>query len=336
MRNRTLQYNLTTGRFTLPVVIFACTFCWILSYVLVPNLDVSVQRSPHDFFLWRELVSYLPVWGERLLNYLIYAIIGYFLIEMNNRFAIIRMRASIQTVVYFLIITICPEMHLLYAGDMAAVAFLAAMYFLFCSYQQTHPATYLFYSFMAIGIGSLFLPQLTYLAPIWLFEAYRFQSLTLRSFCAAVVGWALPYWFLFAHAAFYGDMELFYRPFRELLIFGQPFNLALLQPWQWGVLGYLLLLATISTIHCIASGLDDKIRTRSYLRFLIDQTFCLFLAIAVLPMYCMDFMPQLLISSSVLIGHFFVLTNSKASNGLFIFSLAALLLLFAFNIWTLL
>jgi len=47
---------------------------------------------------------------------LLFAGIGYFLIELNNTFAIIRMRASVQTSLYFLLITACPGMHLLYAG----------------------------------------------------------------------------------------------------------------------------------------------------------------------------------------------------------------------------
>ena len=58
-----------------------------------------------------------------------------------------------------------------------------------------------------------------------LLEAYRFQSLTPRSFCGALLGWMLPYWRLFGHAFFYNEMELFYRPFNQLLAFGEVFNL---------------------------------------------------------------------------------------------------------------
>ena len=129
---------------------------------------------------------------ERLVSYLIYAVIGYSLIELNNRFGIIRMRASMQTAIYFLLVTICPEMHLLYAGDIAALAFLFSIYFLFKSYQQPQAAGYLFYSFLFIGAGSLLFPQLTFLSVLWIFEAHRFQALKPRSFCGALLGWVLP------------------------------------------------------------------------------------------------------------------------------------------------
>ena len=140
----------------------------------------------------------------------------------------------------------------------------------------------------------------------------------------------------FGHAFFYNKMELFYRPFNQLLAFGEVFNLQILQPWELAILGYLLVMFIVSGVHCIAAGFEDKIRTRAYLQFLIDLTLFLFLLIALQPIYCSALLPLLIISNSILIGHFFVLTNSKSSNVFFIISLVGLILLFAFNIWTLL
>ncbi|WP_458409123.1 hypothetical protein [Bacteroides congonensis] len=336
MRNKKLQNQVTAGRFTLPVVILICTLCWVSTYFLFPDLMTAPTQENLSSF-WQSARDFLlPGWAERIVSFLVYAVIGYFLIELNNQFGIIRMRASMQTAIYFLLVTACPEMHLLYAGDIAALAFLISIYFLFKSYQQSHAAGYLFYSFLFIGAGSILFPQLTVLSVLWLFEAYRFQALTPRSFCGALLGWMLPYWMLFGHAFFYNEMELFYRPFIELTTFGDVFNLQILQTWELAVLGYLLVLFIVSAVHCIAAGFEDKIRTRAYLQFLIDLTIFLFLLIAIQPNYCSDLLPLLMISCSILIGHFFVLTNSKSSNVFFIVSLVSLILLFAFNIWTLL
>ena len=336
MRNKKLQNQVTAGRFTLPVVILICTLCWVSTYFLFPDLMTAPTQENLSSF-WQSARDFLlPGWAERIVSFLVYAVIGYFLIELNNQFGIIRMRASMQTAIYFLLVTACPEMHLLYAGDIAALAFLISIYFLFKSYQQSRAAGYLFYSFLFIGAGSILFPQLTVLSVLWLFEAYRFQALTPRSFCGALLGWMLPYWMLFGHAFFYNEMELFYRPFIELTIFGDDFNLQILQTRELAVLGYLLVLFIVSAVHCIAAGFEDKIRTRAYLQFLIDLTIFLFLLIAIQPNYCSDLLPLLMISCSILIGHFFVLTNSKSSNVFFIVSLVSLILLFAFNIWTLL
>lgn len=336
MRNKKLQNQITAGRLTLPVVILICTLCWVSVNFLFPGLITSATQESHSSFWQSVRDSLLPGWAEQIVSFLVYAAIGYFLIELNNQFGIIRMRASMQTVIFFLLVTVCPEMHLLYAGDLVALALLISTYFLFRSYQQSQSSGNLFYSFFFIGAGSILFPQLTIFSVLWLLEAYRFQSLTPRSFCAALIGWTLPYWMLFGHAFFYNEMDLFYRPFIELVTFGEVFNLRVLPTWELAMLGYLLILFVVSAAHCIAAGFEDKIRTRAYLQFLIDLTIFLFLLIALQPIYCSALLPLLIISNSILIGHFFVLTNSKSSNVFFIISLVGLILLFAFNIWTLL
>lgn len=336
MRSKRLQSQVTAGRWTLPAAIFICTLCWVLTSIFVPHLTMSAGEEGGSS-LWQSARNlFLPEWAEHLASYVIYSIIGYFLIEQNNRFGIIRMRASVQTAVYFLLVTVCPEMHMLYAGDIAAIAFLISIYFLFSSYQQTQAAGTLFYSFLFIGAGSILFPQLTFFSVLWLFEANRFQSLTLRSFCGAVLGWMMPYWMLFGHAFFYDQMELFYHPFRELVTFTDIFQLQVLQPWEMATLGYLLVLFIVSAAHCIIAGFEDKIRTRAYLQFLINLSVFLFLFIAFQPSHCNDLLPLLMISSSILIGHLFVLTNSRTSNVFFIVALVGLILLFSFNVWTLL
>lgn len=334
MINNRLQGRITAGRFTLPAVILICIVCWTSTSVLLPAMN-SAKVSGYE--LWQSVcTSYLPVWAERIISFAIYAAIGYFLIEMNNAFAIIRMRASVQTAIYFLLVTVCPGMHLLYAGDVAAIAFLISLYFLFKSYQQLRPVGYLFHSFAFIGAGSLIFPQLLYFTPLWLLGANYFQSLTLRSFCAALIGLCVPYWFLFGHAFFHDRMDVFYQPFIELAHF-QPVDPGKeLQLWEIVTLGYLFVLFMVSAIHCIVSGFEDKIRTRAYLHFLIFLNLCIFLFIFLQPAHCMDLLSLLLIGVSILVGHLFVLTNSKASNLFFIGSITGFILLFCFNVWTLL
>ena len=327
MKSKRLQGLVTAGRWTLPAAIFICTLCWVLTSVLLPELTMTAGEEGGSVLWQSARTLLLPAWAEHLVSFLIYAAIGYFLIELNNRFSIIRMRASVQTAIYFLLVTVCPEMHLLYAGNVAAITFLFSIYFLFKSYQQSQASGYLFYSFLFIGAGSILFPQLTFFSVLWLFEAHRFQSLTFRSFCGALIGWTMPYWMLFGHAFFYDQMELFYHPFKELATFGDIFNLQILQPWELATLGYLLVLFIVSAAHCVVAGFEDKIRTRAYLQFLIDVTLFLFVLIVLQPSQCSNLLPLLMISSSILIGHLFVLTNNKTSNIFFIVATVCLILL---------
>ena len=331
MRNRRFQNQIAAGRLTLPAAILISVACWILTAVLLPDLKVQQDNYP----LWKSISNFcIPSWANRFCSFVLYGIIGYFLIELNNTFAIIRMRASVQTAIYFLLISICPSIHTLYAGDFAAVAFLIALFFLFKSYQQTRPSGSLFHAFVFLGIGSVVFPQLMFFVPIFWIGAYNFQSLQPKSFFASLIGWSLPYWFLLGHAYYHGQIELFYQPFQELVTFTSiHFNY---QSREMVTISYLLVLFIASSGHCLAAGYEDKIRTRSYLHFLIFLNFCIFVYIGLQPELGVHLLPLLLIGVSILAGHLFVLTNSRTSNIFFICALVGLFLLFGFNIWTLL
>jgi len=331
MRTKRFQNRLTAGRFTLPASFLIAAACWVLASVLLP----AVEIQPDDYPLWKAFSDCcIPVWGNRLFTFVLYALIGYFLILLNNRFAIIRMRASVQTSVYFLLASVCPALHTFYAGDLASAAFLAALFFLFDSYQRERSEGNLFHAFACIAMGSLLYPQLTLFVPVFWLGAYQFQSLHLRSFFASLVGWSVPYWFLLGHAYYYGEMELFFQPFRELASFGPVrFDFSL---WEAVTLGYLLVLFIVSSMHCLVAGYEDKIQTRSYLQYLILLGFCCFVYIGLQPAQVVHVLPMLLISVSILAGHLFVLTQSRGFNLFFICAFVGLFLLFGFNVWTLL
>ena len=79
-------------------------------------------------------------------------------------------------------------------------------------------------------------------------------------------------------------MDLFYQPFIELATF-HPINLWDFPLWEIATLGYLFVLYLVSSIHCLVAGYEDKIRTRSYLHFLIFLSFCIFVYILLQPVF---------------------------------------------------
>lgn len=331
MRTKRFQNRITTGRLTLPVAILISAVCWTLAALLLS--ETEMRQTGYSF--WETFCNFcVPGWANHLCCFILYGVIGYFLIQLNNTFAIIRMRASVQTSIYFLLISVCPSLHVLYAGDLAAAAFLVALFFLFNSYQQARPTVSLFHAFVFIGLGSLLFPQLMLFIPIFWIGAYSFQSLQPKSFFASLVGWSVPYWLLLGHAFYYGQMDLFCQPFRELVTF-TPIRFDY-QPWELVTLGYLFVLFIVSSVHCLVAGYEDKIRTRSYLHFLILLNFCIFVYIGLQSALSVHLMSFLFIGVSILAGHLFVLTNSRSSNIFFIGAFAGLFILFGFNLWMLL
>lgn len=328
MRTLRLQNRITAGRSTLPAVVLISMACWLLAALVWPGRTGEADGASA---LWQLLdAGRLPLWASLTGGYLLSALAGWLLIVLNNTYAMIRMRASVQTSLYLLLVAACPPLHPLQAGHVAVLLCLLALFYLFGSYQQKNSSGPLFHAFLALGVASLALPKLTLLAPLFWIGAYSFRSLGRRSFCASLLGWGLPYWFLLGYAYVSGQIELFCQPFRQLAAFA-PLQWTF-QPRQLVVLGYLLVLYAVSTGHYLATSYEDKIRTRSYLLFLILLCFCLFVYIGFQPCDAGGLLPLLAAGISILAGHLFALTSSRGSNVFFVVMVVALFAIYGFGL----
>lgn len=326
-----IQQRITAGRFVLPVVMILSLAIWIGVYIIKPIDVFKVSSSPvwqliEPFFLGKPL--------SLVINFILYAFIAYFLIELNNAFAIIRLRASIQTSLYLILIAVCPELYTLHVGTIVTLCVSGSLFFLYRSYQQSRSSADIFYSWMLLGLGSLIFPQLLYLVPVYLIGAYNFQSLNPRSFFAGIIGLSFPYWFLLGYALIFNRLDMFYHPFMELVNFA-PIDFLVLKSWQIATICYVILLFLVAVAHSLINGWQDKIRARAYLNFFSLLGISLAVGLILQPQHFITIFPLFLVSFSFLVGHFFVLTHSKASNLFFLFSLIGLGALLGFNLWTL-
>lgn len=311
MRNKTLQSFIATGRFTLPAVILIAICCWTAMGI---GTGTPATRLLPSFALC--------------------GLMGYLLVETNNNFALIRVRASGQTALYLLLAATYPALYSLYNGQAASVCFLLAVMFLFRSYRGEHTSACLFHVFAFASISSLFIPQLTLFVPVLWIGAYNFHSLNVRSFIASLIGWALPYWFLLGYAYASDRMELFLTPFKTLTDFTPIGFLSDIS--QIATFAYVSILFAVGAIHAIVSGNEDKLSTRSYLRFLVLLGVCCGALIGLQPALYNQLLPLLWICASIVGGRLFILSRGRIANIFFVCSVIGAFLLFAFNLWTLL
>ena len=329
MRTKRFQNRITAGRFTLPTAILISVSCWILTAVLLP--ETETQQSGYS--LWETFCDFcIPTWANRLFSFILYAVIGYFLIQLNNTFAIIRMRASVQTSVYFLLISVCPSLHMLYAGDLAAASFLVALFFLFKSYQQARPTGSLFHAFVFIGLGSLLFPQLLYFVPLFYLGMISFRSLSLKSFFAGLTGLCVPYWLFFGYAFYYDKMNLFYHPLQELIHF-QPISYGTLGMDRIISCGIITLISLVSSVHYFHVSYLDKVRTRIFLFFLIAVEAWIYLLGILQPQHFDILLQMQVIVGSILTGHLFTLTHNRFTGIFFIITFVLLIVLTIYNLW---
>ncbi len=324
-----LQQTVTKGRYTLPLTVFLTCISWIGVYFLLPDIPREAKQPFEDI-----LNAYLPDWGVRLLSLLSYFAAGYFLIQFNNRYLLIQRRASLQTAIFLLFITACPMLHTNYMAGVATIFLLFAIYNLFKCYQSPSPMGYVTNAFVFVSFAGLLFPHLFLFVPVFLFGVSYIHNLSFRNFLAALLGLGVPIWLLWSYAFLTKEMELFYTPFQELIRF-EPFRIESLQHESLATFFYFFIVFIISAAFCMTNANKDKISTRIYLRFIIAFVFCLFVYVILQPAQSTFLLPSIFTGVSILAAHYFVLTNSKASNLFFICTVIGLILLFGFNIWIL-
>lgn len=331
MRNRRFQNKVTTGRFTLPAAILTATVCWTAAALLLPDAKVGNLKLQ-----WLQNLAGQPAghWLLLLAGFLLHGTIAFFLINLNNVFALIRVRASVQSAIYFLLIAALPSVHEALPGILCCVCYLTALHLLFTSYREEHTAGLLFHSFIFASIAGMIAPPYMLLAPLFWIGAFSFYALNLKSLIASIVGFVFPWWMAGGYAALTGRMADFLQHIGDIRLFHPlwtDFGIQQVVP-----LAFLFVLYAVSAVHCLLAGYEDKIRTRTYLYFLVFSGFCQFVLVALQPYLFASFCPLLVCTTSILAGHLFALTDSRLSNAFFILTLVGTLFLFCFDLWTLL
>lgn len=324
------QHAVVTGRLTLPATVAASFLLWLLFAAWKPvpaEADAYVFRRLFDEFVSGTLQGPLAC-------LLAYAAVVYLLIELNNAYAVIRVRTSFQASLFCWLVVASSFLFVPGAGSVVSLCFVLALYFMFRSYQSSHAAEWAFGCMFFLGTSSLLFPAVFLLYPLFLLGLSLFRALHARSFWAGLLGWAVPYWFLWGHAFFHGQMALFYAPFRELASFAPLFSVPLPLPVLAVALWAVLLLAC-SSIHYWFATYEDKIRSRAYLNFLILVGFALAL-LGLFQMQHAEMALQMLLPVAALLGaHLFSLLRTRFSNLLFVFFFVSVLLVALHNLWML-
>ena len=309
MRRNRFQNKVATSGFTLPVAAFLATLLWCAEGIY--TLD-------------------------RLWGWAICGLTAYFWVETNNAHALIRIRTQLTAALYLWMAGCIFSLHPLQDGSIVSCFVLASYYLLFKSYQRTEAVNPIFHSFLCIGIGSLFFPQLLYFVPFYLwYTAIYLRSLTWRTFWAAVTGLVLPYWFALGYHLYKGEAGWFAVHFRELVRF-QPISPENYQDFgylQISTVGLIALFTLVAALHDIRTSFNDKIRTRMFLYLLLTQELLITLFMALQPMHFQLLLGLWVMNSAPILSHYFALTSSRFARAVFILYLSLFAVLSVLSLW---
>ena len=298
------QIEVTTGRFTLPVVILVCLLLW----------GVSFQG-------WNELISL----G-------ITTIIGYVLIETNTAFNLIRTRTTMPVCIYWLIASALFFLHPFEWTNLVPLIYLLATYQLFVSYESPSLSPPIFHTFLLVSLGSMVFPPFLYIVPLLWGSMIPFRAMNGKSFLASWIGLITPYWFLFGYGVYFDEMHLLLRPLQEALHF-HPIDYRCLTINEITSWAYITVLLLISGIHYWQIAYMDKTRTRIFHSFLAVAGIWVTVCSILQPVYVREWMSIQLVCTAFLSGHLFSLTRNRFSGIFFIVTFVLYILLMSFNLW---
>ncbi|EGJ70543.1 hypothetical protein Bcop_0324 [Bacteroides coprosuis DSM 18011] len=333
MRQNTLQYQYTTGRFTLPVVYFICTLCWIIAGFFTPaKLFSATSGNP----IWEMIpFDWIPNWVLLLGAYVTLSIVGYILIQQNNQFTIITQRATVQSSLYLVFITAIPQVHIIQPGVIAGLCFSISTFFLFYSYKEWDSMIQQFFAAIFMSFLFLLIPKMILLFPLLILTKIVFNNLNIRTFFATLLGFILPLWFLLAHAIWHDQMDLFTAPFLDLMQWGQWNDYSNLQGKDIATFGYILFITILSLAYILFSKTRMRVRTRQILNHFLRITLGIVVLIVFTPKQLNSYIPIWLICISFIYGHALVSIHSKLTNLIFLGTILLLAVLFVYNTWML-
>ncbi|MBP9638011.1 MAG: hypothetical protein KBD97_06590, partial [Bacteroidaceae bacterium] len=143
MQRGLFQQQITSGRFTLPLALLCLIAGWIVSLYHPAVIRVATM-SP----FWAAADPEIPKEPHLLLgiNLVLYLLIGFLLIPFNKLIAVIRIRASIQTALFFLWSALLPFLHPLQGGRFTVLLLLASLFCFVISYQHPRPMARIYHA----------------------------------------------------------------------------------------------------------------------------------------------------------------------------------------------
>ncbi|MBR1414954.1 MAG: hypothetical protein IJ570_03720 [Prevotella sp.] len=302
-----LQNKIAESGLTLPVAVLFGLVVWLLAGLLT-------QR------LWPQLVCFVAS--------------VCLLVELSNQNALLRIRSRMVSSVFVVLSSTVCFLFSSFTGGLVQLCFIAALLFLFQTYQDPQAVGRTFYAFLSVGLASMASATTLYYVPLlWILMATQLQSLSGRTCMASLIGLVTPYWFALLWLIYIQDFTPLAEHFSSLIftLHLSPFTLPL-----GNILVYVftLLLAAVGMVHFWHFSYEDKIRIRLLYGFFSTMTIFTLLLVVLQAQHYDVLMRIAFICASPLTAHVFTFTSSRLSNILFFVALALAIALTTLNLIT--
>lgn len=257
------------------------------------------------------------------------------MVELNNANALIRIYSRMVSCAFLVMMVMSPFILHSTATLLLQLSFIASLLLIFHAYQDPKATGWVFYAFLAMGIGSIVFPQVLLLVPVlWLLLLFNILAFNLRTFFASILGLAAPYWFYGAWLIYKDQADTLVQHFTDIIAFGPVFDFSQVGIDRLAVFIFTVVVAFIGSVHFLALSYKDKIRTRMLYEGFILLDGAIVLYIMLQPQLIDRLLALSIVTTAPLIGHYIALTQSRFSNVVFILLAVVALALCMLSLWT--
>lgn len=300
------QNIVATGRLTLPITV---------AYAVIMLFICGAVTSTH------------------LIQLLLLGLSTFGMVVMNNSNALIRVFSRMVSCSFLAMMMMNPAMLDSIKGCSVQLLFILMVLFLFRVYQDRLAMGTVFYAFACLGLISTQFIQIIFFVPfIWILMFTSLQEGSLRVFVASLIGLILPYLFWICYTIYEGSPLIILEHLESVTIFEFDFK-TLLNPSVLISLIFIFILGITSTIHYLATGYSDNIKTRMFYNVFITLFWISILFVILQPQHYDYLFRIAIICLSPLIAHFFTFTNSWLTNISFYGVIAATISITILNTW---
>ncbi len=295
---------------SIPLAVLMVGFCFILwtfmFFVPIPSTLAihysTVAEKLQSLFSQNLLLSNLTCIALTLLN-------AFLLAQINNRFTIIRTRTFLPIFIFILLVCTWNETHIIVGSHMALTLFMLALFNFFSMSKNRNASEPAFLGSFFIGLASLLVNPYIILIPVCWLGFIIFQSFSLRTFLASLLGAIVP-WIVFAsiHYLTTNSVDILHL-FNISFSFNLNYSIVTLPRIVYVSGLTLVMIIGIIGMYSLSNG--DAIHTRNKLNFLV----LLLVSSLTLEFFnCYQvslFLPLLAMIYAVLISHAFTLKQNN-------------------------
>lgn len=308
-----------------------------LKHLIVPSIPLAVLLVGCCYAFWgvdyffplqmHSNTIYNPI-AERVQNiflensFLINALIGlitllnaFLLVQLNNRFALIRTRTFLPVIIYLFLIGICEKTHLNVSSHLALTIFILGLFNFFSMSHNKNATEQAFMGSFFVALAGLLVFPYLYLIPVCWIGFMMLRSFSLRTFLASLFGILAPWVIFLSYLYFIHKLNILWTVFSG---FNLSFSLQSLSLIELIYTGLMLIILIIAIVGIFSNSNQASIQTRNKLNFLLWLiAVTLFVAIFSIDQLSM-FLPLLALIYALLVSHPFTLIKNKIYSTLFL------------------